>query len=62
MWKTIDSVPKNKPVIVLLNGVVQDVTYAFDGEEWYTVQDESSVDNDDFKPTHWYPLPKNLYT
>jgi hypothetical protein len=58
MWKTIDSVPKNVPVIILLNNTVQNVTYAFDGEDWYTIQDEECMDDDDFKPTHWHPLPK----
>jgi len=59
-WKTIDSAPKDTPLLLIANGVVQDVTYALCATEkqWYTVQDQELIDDDEFKPTHWQRLPR----
>lgn len=61
-WKTIDSAPKDTPLLLIANGVVQDVTYALCASEkqWYTVQDQELTDDDEFKPTHWQRLPKTI--
>ncbi len=59
-WKKIDSAPKDTPVFLIASGVVQNVTYALCATEnqWYTVQDQEFIDDDDFKPTHWQLLPR----
>ena len=62
-WKTIDSAPKDTPLLLIANGVVQNVTYALCATEkrWYTVQDQELIDDDDdFVPTHWQRLPTQL--
>lgn len=60
MWRTIDSAPNDTPLLLIANGVVQNVTYALCASEkqWYTVQDQEMIDDDDFKPTHWQRLPR----
>ena len=60
MWRTIDSAPKDTPLLLIVNGVVQDVTYALctTWKQWYTVQDQELIDDDEFKPTHWQRLPR----
>jgi FtsZ-binding cell division protein ZapB len=59
-WRTIDSAPNDTPLLLIANGVVQDVTYALCASEkqWYTVQDQEMIDDDDFKPTYWQRLPR----
>ena len=61
-WKKIDSAPNDTPLLLIANGVVQDVTYALCASEkqWYTVQDQELIDDDEFKPTHWQRLPKTI--
>ena len=56
-WQDIELLPINIPVILILNGVVQNVTYIFDGEYWHTVDSEEQV-HEKFNPSHFQLLPK----
>lgn len=59
-WKPIELIPDGTPVILLLNGCVQHITYGWCGYEnrFYRVESDEYVDFKDFTPSHFQELPK----
>ena len=59
-WRHIDCAPKNVPLILMLNGVVQNITYQLVSmnDIWVAVESGDWIDDWDFKPTHWQRLPR----
>lgn len=55
MWRPIDSAPKGHPILVKMNGVVQNIIVKFDGDKWILCADKEELE--DFKPTEWRPIP-----